>query len=302
MNDPDTEVVIDTEVETDTKVTGNTRSRSLFITINNYTKEEENRFKEIDCVYSIYQIEEGEACHTPHLHGFIYFKNARTWKSIKKLFPRARIEVPKNINHVIKYCGKEKTRIRGPYEKGTKPSQGTRTDLEDLRDQIMKGEITVKDIILDMPGVYHQYGRTLNEIQTCFYNKNIRTEMTQGFWLWGETGVGKSHTARKIAEDATIYDHPTNDKTWWDGYKQEEVVIIDDFRGEIAYNEILKLVDCWPHKVSRRNIGPINFTSSCVIITSSLPPEDIFRKRNAEDSIEQLLRRFEVINIRKQSC
>jgi len=196
---------------------------------------------------------------------------------------------------------KEDTRVRGPYEKGELPSQGERNVLIILKDEIMSGEITVEQIILERPHLYHQYGRTLNAIESKYMNTRHRSEMTQGFWLWGKTGVGKSHMARQIASNATIYVHTTKDKGWWDNYKQQSVVILDDFRGEIDYNELLKLVDKWPHYVSRRGTEPISFYSDCVIITSSLHPEDVYRKRDAEDSLDQLLRRFEICEIKQNA-
>ena len=41
---------------------------------------------------------------------------------------------------------------------------------------------------------------------------------------------------------------------------------------------------------------PLPFTSKHIIITSSLGPEEIYNKRDAEDKIEQLMRRINVKN------
>ncbi|MGN5495186.1 hypothetical protein ACLJCJ_09470, partial [Campylobacter coli] len=79
-----------------------------------------------------------------------------------------------------------------------------------------------------------------------------------------KTGTGKSHIARELAENQPIYNHTVKDKGWWDRYEQQPVVIFDDFRGEIEYNEILKLVDKYPHHVSRRGQKPLSFNSNLV--------------------------------------
>lgn len=46
---------------------------------------------------------------------------------------------------------------------------------------------------------------------------------------WGVSGSGKTHTAvEELGED--YYDKIAMNK-WWDGYKQEKNVLIDEFRG-----------------------------------------------------------------------
>ena len=57
---------------------------------------------------------------------------------------------------------------------------------------------------------------------------------------------------------------------------------------------MLTLVDKWPHQVRRRHRSPVNFISKKVIITSSLPPEKIYKNIEENDSLEQLYRRFKV--------
>jgi hypothetical protein len=277
------------------KCSGNTKLRTAFFTINNCDKLTEEHFKNFPSKYYIYQIEKGEK-GTEHLQGILHFENPISFKSIKKNFPTAHIEKCMNINNSIKYCSKEESRIRGPYENGTKPEQGKRSDLITIKNQIMLGNLTCETIRYETPDLYHQYGRTLEKLETDYMNKKKRNFMTKGIWLWGKTGSGKSYIAETLFNGST-YKHTTKDKGWWDNYKQQDIVIIDDFRGEIDYNEMLKICDRYEYYVSRRNIGPISFYSKYVIITSSLKPEEIYNRRNEEDGIEQLYRRFEVENI-----
>lgn len=44
----------------------------------------------------------------------------------------------------------------------------------------------------------------------------------------------------------------------------------------------------------RRNRAPMPFMSKVVIITSSMPPEEVFNNLAESDKLAQLLRRFEV--------
>jgi len=275
---------------------GNTKTRAFFFTINNITQAMEQLFHDYICKYNIYQIERGES-GTVHLQGMMYFENPRTFSTLKKDFPTAHIEVCKDVLDSIAYCSKEDSRVRGPYEKGDRPQgQGKRNDLIALNESIKTGT-KVLDIRQDNPMMYHQYGRTLNQLESDAKNNNVRINMTEGVWIFGSTGKGKSHLARELCIGQSVYTHTTKDKGWWDRYDQQDVVIIDDFRGEIEYNELLKLVDKWEHYVSRRGRDPISFNSKLVIITSSLPPNRVYNRRCAEDSIEQLKRRFIIWDI-----
>ncbi len=129
--------------------------------------------------------------------------------------------------------------------------------------------------------------------------------MTKGIWYHGKTGCGKSETAFKDFNPDTHYVKSVNSKEadWWDGYTGQETVIIDEFRGQITYSELLSLMDGWPKKVSRRCREPIPFLAKKIIITSSLPPEEVYVNLAEKDSLDQLLRRCEIVEIgAEQKC
>jgi len=230
-----------------------------------------------------------------HFQAFIIMKNQKRFSEMKKYLKKwlgsdVHFEAIKgSIEDNEAYCSKD-----GKYKEfGSKPKQGNRTDLVDLKDDILSGKTSVDDICIDNPAIYHQYGRTLSKIEDIYMRKQFRTEMTNGIWFYGPTGVGKSHIAFENFTPETHYVVP-NDNGWWDGYTQQHTIIINDFRGNIPYNELLQLVDKWPHCVRRRCREPMPFTSKTVIITSSLPPDEVYKNRNEKDNIEQLLRRFSV--------
>ena len=143
--------------------------------------------------------------------------------------------------------------------------------------------------------LFHMYGRTLTKLEDLRMRKLFRNFMTQGVWIWGPTGTNKSRMAFEGFTPETHY-NLVNDRGWWDGYCQQETVIINDFRGWIPYDELLQLVDRYPYSVRRRGREPMPFLSKKVIITSALPPSKVYCNRNEGDSIEQLLRRFDVIS------
>jgi hypothetical protein len=181
------------------------------------------------------------------------------------------------------------------YESGQAVVNGESCDLTGYKRKIDAGEMTADDVCMVDPECYHQYGRTLTKCEDLHLRNQFRKEMTRGLWIWGATGAGKSHAAFTGWDPATHYLWKLNDKSWQDGYTQQPIVVINDFRGEISYNEMLNLVDKFPFTVSRRSREPMPFTSRIVIVTSSLPPALVFKQRQEEDSLDQLMRRVQVV-------
>lgn len=282
-------------------VRGNTKpltTRKYAFTIfeehDRYTQEDIENIK--DCKYIILGKEICKQTERKHWQSFIYFKREKTFNAAKNIIQKhfnnkCHVEMARgSINDNIKYCSKD----NDYWEKGNRPQgQGERTDLKQLAEEIISGKITDEDILINNPMVYHQYGRTIEKLQDIHYRSKYRTEMTEGTWIYGETGTGKSHEAFQDFNPKTHY-LLNNDNGWWEGYKGQETVIINDFRGHIPYNELLQLVDKWPMSVKRRGREPMPFTSKKVIITSSLHPSLIYKHRNEEDSLEQLYRRFNI--------
>lgn len=272
------------------------RFRNYFLTFNNYTHEEYTQLvlalQNDSTRYYVIGEERGES-GTPHLQGTVIFNNPRSFDAVKKKYNnKIHWEICRDAVKSIVYCKKEGQFVTW----GTEPKgQGARTDLLEWKDAIEDG-LKVDDIALDNPMLYHMYGRTLNKLEDLLMRKKRRTEMTTGIWYYGDTGVGKSHIAFDGFTPETHYVYP-NDNGWWDGYTQQDTVIFNDFRAEIPYNQMLQIVDKWPFTVRRRNREPMPFLSKTVIVTSSLPPWDLFTKRSEEDNIAQLLRRFEVIHL-----
>ena len=231
---------------------------------------------------------------TPHLQGAVYFKSAKTRSAITKGVGIGAkwLGMRGTCQHCLDYCTKED---KDAAVWGVMPQQGKRVDLEEVRDKIVSGT-TVDDLIMDNPMVGHQYGRVMERIETIEMRKKYRTWMTECTWYWGETGTGKSHRSFEGYSPETHYLKSGDDK-WWDGYKGQDVVVINDFRGAIEFDEILRLVDHWPHTVSVKHKERVPFLSKRIVISSSLHPQDVYKNRAANDKIVQLLRRMEIVHL-----
>lgn len=193
------------------------------------------------------------------------------------------------------YCKKE-----GLYCKlGDEPQQGSRGDIRENINMINSGKIKPIELALIDPVSYNLYKNTYKDVHNRFMAKQFRTEMTRGFWYWGETGVGKSHKAFENFSPETHYIKDLN-VHWWDNYEQQPIVVLNEFRGQVRFGELLDLCDKWPKTVPVRNNPSIPFISSKIIITSALPPEDVYHNTCDKDSLDQLLRRFKVVKLEKK--
>ena len=223
-----------------------------------------------------------------HLQGFAYFPRERS--SVKQtsrdLGKSAVFKCKGNLEQNCSYCSKDEN----VTEYGVKPKQGFRTDLEAIKDDILGGVVTCDDICVINPNMFHQYGRTLNKLEDIALRRKFRSWMTEGIWYFGPSGSGKSHMAFKDYDPASHYVFP-NDGGWWDGYTGQETVIINEFRGGIAYSELLDLLDKYPKTVRRRCREPVPFLAKRVIITSVLQPKEVYNNLAENDSLAQLYRR-----------
>lgn len=124
--------------------------------------------------------------------------------------------------------------------------------------------------------------------------------MPKVIWYWGKTGTGKSHTAFKNYDPDTHYKYRLNDNGFWDGYEGQKCVIINEFRGQIPFSELLEICDKWPYGCKRKGRGEYPLLCNKVIITSCKPPNEIYKHSlDNMDSIDQFLRRCEVIELNK---
>lgn len=242
-----------------------------------------------------YMIIGREICpHTGREHdqGYVYFKNERgSLRQVARELGNAHVEMCKgSFEDNCKYCSKDNN-VR---EFGERPQQGLRTDLIEIYESIRKGYVTVDEVTEEDPMMYHRYGRTLEKLEDIAHRKKFRNWMTECDWIYGKTGTGKSAHAFENYDPSTHFVY-ANDKGWWDGYKGQEIVIINEFRGQIKYHELLELIDQYPKTVKRRNREPTPFLARKIIITTPFRPEEIYSNLHINDDLGQLLRRITIL-------
>jgi len=287
---------MDGQALTQDEIDHNLRTNNWAFTINNPTDDDRQLLDALadQITYMIIGDEVGEN-GTPHLQGCLNAKNKISFKQIKKFIPRGHIKkCIKSLDVNISYCMKD-----AQYkEYGQRPSQGKRTDLLKIKNDILQGK-KVDEILLENPEIYHQYGRTLHKIEDIKTRNLFRNFQTTGEWIYGVTGTGKSEYAFKDFHPDTHYVWKY-DKDWQDDYNHQHTVIIDEFRGQIPLGYLLTMVDKHPNcHVSRRTRQTTPFLSKHVIITSSMHPQEVYRHLSENDKLDQLIRRMEIKEFEK---
>lgn len=94
-------------------ITGTTRGNAWSITINNPTEDDQLSWRNAASLPWVKevkgQLEKGEN-GTLHVQGFLRTDQVR-FSQVKKAFPRAHIEVARNVNALARYVSKEETRV-----------------------------------------------------------------------------------------------------------------------------------------------------------------------------------------------
>ena len=182
-----------------------------------------------------------------------------------------------------------------------RPGQGARTDLAEIIARIKSGETSADALALEDPALYARYGRTFEKAEDVALRGRFRSWQTTCTWYHGPTGAGKSHKAFENFDPATHYIWNLSEQ-FQDGYTGQETVIINEFRGsDMKYSRLLDLIDKWPTMVKRKGRGPAPFLAKHVIVTSCYSPQEAYAHLHARDSVDQLLRRVEVVELEKRA-
>ena len=187
------------------------------------------------------QLEKGE-CGTLHMQAAIQFPNKVSSAMLRRIFGNAHWNSPSsNFAAAWEYCGKEETRIEGPVQYGApkvKKEQGRKAIAVRNRELINMGaEEAVAQGILPLG----QYVKTKQAID--LYRMSTRPiaslDKLDNYWFMGPPGTGKSLAARK--RWPTLFNKSCS--KWWDGYKDEPTVLIDDL--DLTTNGLGHYIKIW---------------------------------------------------------
>lgn len=227
------------------------------------------------------------ASGTPHLQGWVCYRHPRQETAVRKKLKGAHIERAKSLFDLIEYCKKE-----GDYtERGDIPmnqkekGESEKARWEQVRTLAKAGKLD--DIDAD---VYIRYYGTLKKIAGDHEKPPEPLDHLTNYWYWGPSGTGKSYKARTENPGAYI---KLNNK-WWDGYRGEETVIIEDLDiyDKALGGDIKRWADHY-HFPAEYKGGVKRIRPKKIIITSNYPPEGIW---DDDETVGPIRRRFGVVH------
>nr|QKV51305.1 putative replication associated protein [Crucivirus sp.] len=278
------------------------KSRNYCFTLNNYQPTDAKTILGWkDTKYIVMGEEVGES-GTPHLQGYVEFKEGKPVQpTLKRLDPRIHWETRRALaTSAAAYCKKgtqSKTEwsslgIKGPnygkgavvHEFGKISEQGKRSDLKECAEMIVNGE-PMREVALHNPAAYVKYHTGFEALRTVLY-EHRKTKPTV-IWRWGPAGAGK--TAGPVEAHP---DHYIKDGTiWWNGYTQQQAIIIDDFEIKgLDYRAFLRLLDRY-HYLAQYKGGYIPINSPYIYITCDHPPSSFW----TGNELAQVIRRIDEI-------
>ncbi len=307
------------------------RSRRWGGTVNNYTGEQENNFRywcdEVarnspraqreDIEYICFGKEKAPTTGTPHLQFYIQFKKNKLKTAeyiMRNIFCSFAMNIERYNGSSLQnklYCSKTRPEDTEPneefYEGGEAKedsNQGKRTDIDDLKELIINDPLqNLEDLFMGEYFVtYHRYEAGLMRVLSTVMKRKMqkgelpRCNGCKVEWIYGATGVGKSRYAyRDIGQNMyNGYLHSQNVFKWWDGYKNHQLVIIDDFQpSNFKFRELLTIMDRNLHTVEVKH-GTALLIANHFIVTSDKPPWELYAKTASENNnkLNQLIRRL----------
>lgn len=272
-------------------------TRSIFWTLNNYTDQDVEDFKALECKYMCFGKEIGKENGTPHLQGMTNFVHQKSLRAFKKLVGKPlHVEPTKSVLDGMRYCKKDGIY----YESGIKPltnqekgeKGGARSEdvWEETINLAKQGRFD--DI---QPRLQLQYRSTLKSIHNEELKRYKIDDLThKHIWLYGKTRTGKN--------TAVNGRFPLNFQKQmgenWDGYENQQVVHINDFgptgKGMITY--LKWWLDLYPFQAKFMYQGCRPIRPELIVITSNYLPNEIW---NDPSDLDPILERLDIYHLLK---
>ncbi|WAK78032.1 replication associated protein [Miresoil virus 429] len=238
--------------------------------------------KEDGCIYYLYGHEICPTSGRPHLQGMASSKKKTGWVSSRTIMHVERCKSPLNS---VEYCKKDGQFVewgtRPQYKKENNGRRGIKVaELLTFNDEDW-GQLA--------PTTYNAATRALDHYNLRLGNI-VSAPDVRGIWFVGKPGVGKSHRAREEYPNAFLKPQ----SKWWDGYRGEKNVILDDLDSDCLGHYLKIWADKWSCTGEVKN-GTVRLEHEWFVVTSNFFPEELFQLQ--PKIVEAVVRRFKVIEV-----
>lgn len=255
------------------------QSRHWCLTINNYT--EIPHFESMRLTYFVCGKEVG-ASGTPHLQVYVVYPKKKRLGAVVKDFQGCHAEIMRGTaQQAAEYCKKDGDFIEG----GILPLTHEEGSQEMWRQIVkMSRENRLEELADSYPGMYVRYYTTLKTISFDHMPCPARIDNLEHEWIWGASRVGKSYYARNKYPDAYI----KNLNKWWDNYKGEDVVIIEEWSPnmpDLLIQHLKRWADHYPFSAEVKG-GTVKIRPRKIVITSNYSMSECFPVARDLDALE----------------
>lgn len=239
---------------------------------------------------------------TPHLQGYVEFRESLTMGQVKRRLGTDRIHLePRrgSQNQAIEYCHKDGEIFEWGERTASKSNgrgEAAKNKALQFLPLIKAGKLVE---IAEDPECTANIFRHVRDLAALLEAPRDVNDPPTVSWYYGETGTGKTRRAYYEAKQMGLgepYVKSTASK-WFDGYDGHEVVIFDDLRSSwFEYSYLLKLLDRYPTQVECKG-GSRQWKAKRIFVTSPFPPEGMYeamQERDKVDTIAQLVRRVHI--------
>jgi len=280
-------------------------SRNWCFTINNPTSDCLDSIKLCPALKLLLAVMEVGTNGTVHYQGYLELTNSRKMNWLKRLLPTAHLEMRRGkredaIIYVFKTL--ELGMTLDPSSPSWKDAESS-TSIEEYSATYQLPSVTYagagvhwKDVVslcrkttvaeklaaiqtLIQTGVpeleianedfelWVKYNRAF--VRYALLTSKPRDEKTHVVVIQGPTGTGKSLYCRDNEPNA----YWKQRSQWWDGYTNQDAVVLDEFYGWLPFDLLLRLCDRYPLNVEVKG-GSINFNSKRIYITTNKKPDE----------------------------
>ena len=165
--------------------------------------------------------------------------------------------------------------MEGPFEFGLKPCRkNVLGDTKARNEKIL--EIGVEECVAQ--GLIHikDYLKLKQNVDAYNLNAGVRPptlDRCRGHWYYGPPGTGKSTAARNKFPGAFL----KASSKWWDGYKGEKAVILDDLDTHVLGHLVKIWTDRFPITNAEIKQSTIVLFHEDFVITSNYTPEELWK-------------------------
>lgn len=230
------------------------------------------------------QKERGGETGYVHWQILVVLRRKGTLSTIKSIFGGTCHAELTRSSAANEYVWKEDTRVGEQFERGRLPfKRNDPADWEQIWDLAKTGRIE------EIPAnVRIQCYRTIRTIKADFA---VPEPMVREIFVYcGRTETGKS---RRAWTEAGMDAYPKDPRTkFWDGYRDQKHVVIDEFRGSIDVSHLLRWFDRYPCLVEIKG-SATSLVAEKIWITSNIHPEYWFPELD-QATKNALLRRLQI--------